>query len=948
MPMNDFDPSGDNYSWFDAGWDAGHRPGYASFGGQNPWTNDREPLFLSGRWGTDPSGTINARGYHAGTSPVDAYMNVWQQWGAPIASYMLAAKVMRPIRDNLYRPRMKGPQAQLWRTFGVASPRWGMASQVGYSLGRFAGGLGGEAIGGFMGAVGGVGSAAGGARIGAAVMGGLGGAAGGLFSAFMGPEAVLGYGIVQGASSGIFDPYINRRRMAESMLTSYAGTAISGDRSAKYGTGMSAVAAHRIAAAFQGESWRDLSMSNNTRAQIAGLSAGNDLIPGMAGGVSADALTKRLNSIVESSKQTMRVLKISEDRLREVNAIIKQFSDSGVSPGAGMNRLMGSLGTASKATGWSGMDILNTEMPRFGGVASSMGLGVEAGMQVGSLALAGVAGLRQRGMVSEPWLGLYGGQSGMASSFVQAGAIGVSTPYASLQQYNRFIGGVDARGMGATLGAFSRAVGRDPLSAVGAMASQGRMMRTADLADNRFGWLSQYTEMARLMGRSKIGADELSAMLSTSMGDAEINATLAQIREVQSGATLPAMQKELDERQRARMSATGETGWGFEYGIKRRWSEAMYSADRALQDNANLSNLGMGIGALLATPRAGRAVGRISGGLAVRAAAPLARRAGMAAGTTFGEMVAKRAALGMAGRVAVGAGAVAAGILSAPVATAVGLAYAGYELYHAAPAISDFVSNKFYEFSYGTSADRGLSGATKESISKDLQGIAKDLDIRDVGNLETAFELTRELLAGGDPDTAFSTIHRKLKGKSKNEQYETIKAMANMGVFGNGGRTERDIRNIMAAMDKGASPAHRANTAKWLSQNALSDPAKMQLGDLAKGKTGGYMLAADPRNPELLRLHNRGHYSKMKDPETQYNAMLDEMQASQRRNNELISLQGIEQLKTAMESGAGKTEVEALSVRAFGESVQQFGEYVRQLPGAGNAGNSAFNNLGAG
>lgn len=946
MPMNDFDPSGNNYSWFDTGWDAGHRPAYSSFGGQNPWTNDREPLFLSGAWGTDPSGTINARGYHLGTDPVDAYTNVWQQWGTPIASYMLAAKMMKPIRENMYRPRMKGPQAALWRTFGAASPRWGMMSQAGYTMGRWAGGLGGEAVGGFMGAMAGVGSAAGGGRIGAAMLGGLGGAAGGLFSAFMGPEALLGYGIVQGASSGIFDPYINRRRMAESMLTSYAGTAISGDRSAKYGTGMSAVAAHRIAAAFQGESWRDLSMSNNTRAQIAGLSAGNDLMPGMAGGVSTDALTKRLNSIVESSKQTMRVLKISEDRLREVNAIIKQFSDSGVGPGAGLNRLMGSIGIAAKATGWSGLDILNTEAQRFGGTATSMGLGIEAGIQTGALALAGVAGLRQRGLITEPWMGLYGGQSGMANSFVQAGAIGVSTPYASLQQYNRYIGGSSSQGMGATLGAFSRAVGRDPLSAVGAMASQGRMMRTADLADNRFGWLSQYTEMARMLGRSKIGADELSAMLSTSMGDAEINATLAQIRSVQSGADIPAIQKEMEERQRARMSATGETGLGLEYGVKRRWSDAMYSADQAMQDSPGLSGLGMGLGAILAAPRAGRAVGKISGGLAARAAAPLARRAGMAAGTTFGEMVAKRAALGMAGRVAAGAGAVAAGILSAPVVTAAGLAYAGYELYNAAPALSDFVSNKFNEFSYGTSADRGLSRATKESISRDLQGIAKDLDIRDVGNLEAAFGMTRELLAGGDPDTAFSTIQGRLRGRSKSEQYEAIKAMANMGVFGNSGRTERDIQNIMAAMDPKASSAHRANIARWMSRNALSDTAKMQLGDLAKGKTGGYMLAADPRNPELLRLHNRGHYSKMRDPETQYNAMLDEMQASQRRNNEMISLQGIENLKTAMETGAGKTEIEALSVRAFGESVQQFGEYVRLLPGAGNPGNEALNSLG--
>lgn len=946
MPMNDFDPSGDNYSWFDGGWDAGHRPAYSSFGGQNPWTNDREHLFLSGAWGTDPSGTINARGYRAGQYPADAYMNAWQQWGAPIASYMLAAKIMKPIRDNMYRPRMKGPQAKLWRTFGAASPRWGMLSQTGYTMGRWAGGLAGGAAGGFMGAMTGVGSAAGGARLGATVMGGIGGAAGGLFSAFMGPEAILGWGIMEGASSGIFDPYINRRRMSESMMTAYAGTAIGGERGALYGTGMNAVAAHRIAAAFQGEAWRDMSMSNNTRAQIAGLSAGNDLMPGVAGGASTAALTKRLNDIVESSKQTMRVLKISEDRLREVNAIIKQFSDSGVAPGAGMNRLMGSIGIAAKATGWSGLDILNNEVQRFGGVSSSMGLGVEAGMQVGSLALAGIAGLRQRGGITEPWLGLYGGQSGMAASFVQAGSIGVSTPYASLQQYNRFIGGVNAKGMGATLGAFSQAVGRDPLSAVGAMASQGRMMRTADLNDNRFGWLSQYTEMARMLGRRKIGANELSAMLSTSMGDAEINAVLAQIREVQTGADLPSMRAEMLERQRALMSSTGEGGLGLTYGIKSRWSEQMYSLDQSMQESPGLTHLGMAGAAFLGSARIGRGVGKISGGLATRAAAPLARRAGMAAGTTFAEMVSKRAALGAAGRVLAGTGAVAAGILSAPVVTAAGLAYAGYELYNAAPAISDFLSNKFNEFYYGTSADRGLSKATTESIDKDLQSIAESLDVRGVRNLEAAFGLTQELLVRGDSATSFDTVRNKLAGKSKEEQYQTIKALANLGVFGRSGRSEKDIMNIVSALGKNASPSDVKAMRGWFGRNALNDTAVGMLGEVAKGKTGGFMLSANPHDPRVLAVGNSGVYSKMYDPGSLRNTMVEEVQRSHARNEELSKLQGMEMLNTALESGAGKTEVEALSTRAFGESVQLFGEYVRKLPGAGNPGNEALNKMG--
>jgi len=964
---NDFDPSSQNYGWFDgaynnAGWNPASKPAYGAPGGPNPWVRDNQPMFLSGAWGSDPSGTINARSSNLFNSIGDTGANIWQQIGTPVASYMLASKIMNTVLRptlgavGLSDFQMKGAQASLWRSFGRAAPTWGLGSNVGYRMGWGLGGLAGGAVGGLSGGLLGFGGVRAGAAAGAGFLGAVGGAAGGLFSALLGPEALAGMAIMQGAQSAVFDPYINRRRMSQAAMTSYANATIEGDGSARYGTGMNNVAAYRMASRFNASAWSDMSMSNNDRAQIAGLSLGNDLMPGVAGGANPAAISKRLESIVSSTKQTMRALKLSEDKLREVNALLKQFSDAGMGPGGGVNRLMSGISIASKATGFDAMGVLQNEVQRYGGQTQGAGMLFESGALAGTDAMARMGAMRRRGGVSEAMLGLYGGVSGMAGLAVNAGITGVSTEYSGLRQFNRYIGGRNTNGMGATLGAFSSAVGANPIAAYGAMVRNRGMMRSADMADNPMGWVSQYAEMNRLFGHQKLTAESFAAMAAGDMGEGEINATLAQIRAMQTGANDFDRQKESDERVRAVMSATGETGWGWEYGAKQRWS----GVGSMVSDIGGRSgHAGLAIGALLGTKvlaggarRLGEKGAYALGGSLVRhgmgasmgrhaAARSILAISGRAGGKALLGHIAKSAALGLGTRALAGAGLVAAGIVSAPVVAVAGLAYTTYEVANASPELADWAGNTWNKFSYGEQADTGASGITRDRNEKELADYASSLGASDVGSLQRAFNVIRsDMLGGSDGVSVPAALIRELKGMASTDprRKETIRTLSRMGAFGRQ-LTEKDISNI----DNGLQSKNPA-TLKYLMKVAGSAKALDNMGNLAKGKQAKYIPVQDIHNIDQVGSVTKGMAGKAKTRESHQEWAASQVSNVGKKMQEIEISSVFDDLGDAMNRGASSSEVSALSARAFGTAVDEFGRYVRGLPGNSlTAGNEHFN-----
>ena len=945
---NDFDPSSQNYGWFDgaynnAGWNPASKPAYGAPGGPNPWVRDNQPLFLSGAWGSDPSGTINARSSGLFNSMGDAGANIWQQIGTPVASYMLASRMM----NNVLRPitpdfAMKGAQASLWRSFGSAAPRWGLSSNLGYRIGQGLGGMAGGAVGGLSGGLVGFGGFRAGAAAGAGFMGAVGGAAGGLFSALLGPEALLGMGIMQGAQSAIFDPYINRRRMSQAAMTGYANATIEGDGSARYGTGMNNVAAYRMASRFNASAWSDMSMSNNDRAQIAGLSLGNDLMPGVAGGANPAAISKRLDSIVSSTKQTMRALKLSEDKLREVNALLKQFSDSGMGPGGSVNRLMSGISIASKATGFGAMDLMQNEVQRFGSQTQGAGMLFESGALAGTDALARMGALRRRGGVSEAMLGLYGGVSGMAGLAVNAGVTGVSTEYSGLRQFNRYIGGRDTQGLGATLGAFSQRVGANPIAAYGAMIRNRGMMRSADMADNPMGWVSQYAEMNRLFGHQKLTAESFAAMAAGDMGEGEINATLAQIRAMQTGANDFDRQKESEERVRTMMSATGETGWGWEYAAKKNWSGA---ASMVSDIGGRSGHAGLAIGSLLVTKGLAGGARRVSemgatalGRGLVRAGGSAAVRAvGVDAGVALGGRLAlgalaRGAGVGMITRMAAGAGLVAAGIVSAPVVALAGLAYTAYEVANASPELADWAGNTWNKFSYGEQRDRGVSGITNDQNEALIKQYASDLGAKDTGSLQRAFNVNRKnMMGGGDGTSSFTALKKELEGMSPTDprRKDTIRTMSEMGYFGDR-LTEADIQNL----DNGLR-SNNSKTLQWMANRTSLSNEKALKAHLttAGSKAGALSTAADMHDVRQVRAAGKGIASKAKTSESYLEYYRSQTENIGKKMQEIEVSSVFDDLEDAMNRGASSSEVSALSARAFGTAVDEFGRYVKGLPG---------------
>jgi hypothetical protein len=279
---------------------------------------------------------------------------------------------------------------------------------------------------------------------------------------------------------------------------------------------------------------------------------------------------------------------------------------------------------------------------------------------------------------------------------------------------------------------------------------------------------------------------------------------------------------------------------------------------------------------------------------------------------------------------AAGAGLVATGIVSAPVVALAGLAYTAYEVANASPELADWAGNTWNKFSYGEQADTGAAGVTRDSNEKELAGYASTLGATDVGSLQRAFNVIRtDMIGGSDGVGVPAALTKELKGMSPTDprRKETIRTLSRMGAFGNQ-LTEKDITNI----DNGLRSKNPA-TMKFLMKAAGSEKAFGNMRDLAKGKMAKYIPAQDIHNIRQVGVVTSALASKAKSRE-----VTQEWAASQAINvgkkmQEIEVSSIFDDLGDAMNRGASSSEVSALSARAFGTAVDEFGRYVKGLPG---------------
>jgi len=583
--------------------------------------------------------------YMAANTPVDAGMGFLQQWVTPIASFMLAKKALSGLRTVEFE--MKSGWGATWRTFGATAPTWGVLGEAGYRMGQGIGGAMAAPAGYMSKRLFGLSSGGEAALMGARVGGFLGGGLGMGASLFMAPEVLLAQGMTWGAQKTVFEPYMNRRRAEEAALSNYSDMYVAGDMGATTGVGLSAQGAYRLGKMVVQRGWQETEFSNNTVAQIAGMGMANGLFEGI-GNLNPEAMDRRLKGILRSTKTAMRVLKMTEDSMQEVQAIMKQFADQGAMYGGVQEGIFTDIGVASMATGMSGMSVLQNA-GRFGMTAAGMGMLGASGIRAGARAMAGVGSLYNQGGIAEPWVAMYGGVSGIANSAVSGAGKLYGSPLGMMGLYNQYLGGGQGAGALGTINAFAINAGRDPLHVSAQLFQQGRMMQSAAMMDQgTMGAYSNVIGMARMLSPTgKVSEDMLiNVARSQGMGEDETFSMLQQIRAIQSGSARGAMAKQQEQDSNARALQRGYGGTGVEGIMKNAaarssWGQAGSSAAGIATNTLYYGVLGTGIGAALGATVGGVAAGAFglgTGGLGF-AAVPTAIVGGAAWGASIGRGV---------------------------------------------------------------------------------------------------------------------------------------------------------------------------------------------------------------------------------------------------------------------------------------------------------------------
>lgn len=539
--------------------------------------------------------------YQTVNNPVDYGMGFLQQWATPIAGFILAKKALSGLRAVEFE--MKSGWGATWRTFGATAPTWGVLGEAGYHAGRGIGAAMAAPAGLMSRSLFGLSSSKGAAALGSRLGGFIGGGLGMGASLFMAPEVLLAQGLSWGAQKTVFEPYINRRRIEEAALSNFQDLAVTGDQAARFGRGISAVGAYRIGQAVVDRGWRELGLSNNTVTQIAGMGMANGLFSGI-GDMSPEHIDKRLKGILESTKTAMRVFNMTQKNMQELQGILKQFMDSGSMIGANQSALFNAINVTGMATGLSSMSILQ-DAGRFAGTAQSMGLTGASGVMAGVQAYGQIGGLFNQGRIAEPWLGLYGGQAGLANAAVSGAGRLYAGPLGTMSLYNEYIGGRSGGGVLGTINAFAMNAGVDPLHAMAQMYQKGDMMRSAALNDK--GVMGAYGQLASLAsliqsGRGKVSGDMLINMAhAQGMSSAEVNAMIATIGGVQSGATAQAVRRNQEQTMEETMSSQGQTYFGIEHTIKSTMAKKGTPATFTGAAGSTLGGMfaGVGMGALI-------------------------------------------------------------------------------------------------------------------------------------------------------------------------------------------------------------------------------------------------------------------------------------------------------------------------------------------------------------
>jgi hypothetical protein len=397
------------------------------------------------------------------------------------------------------------PGAAAWAAYKY----WGNAStKIGRSIGQ------GVMSGIFRGA--GMTSGFGGemATMGIRAGGFLGGMAGGIALPMLGTQ-----GIVSAADKAIFDPYVSQRTMARDMRENFRGVTF-GDGNfgdTVTGGGMSRRRAAQIASRVSQAGASDMTFNQQETSLLADYASRS----GLMDNANTSQMSSRFEGILKQVKLVMSVANTSD--FKETIEIMSKMQMAGAGS-SNLAGIMGRLGAAAGAGGQSVQKLMNTVGAQGQYLFAAQGLTPYVGHEAAFNASASMSAAFRSGLVSPAMMARMGGVEGAAQSGVAGQIAAYSTPYASMQAYNRYVGGGAAGSVVGNVGRFGGAMAGNVLQNAGRLGLMRGALTSRSISDNGlFGEQQQIYELAKtlpngLQANGKVDAGVAFQIMTQTMG----------------------------------------------------------------------------------------------------------------------------------------------------------------------------------------------------------------------------------------------------------------------------------------------------------------------------------------------------------------------------------------------------------------------------------------------
>ena len=274
-------------------------------------------------------------------------------------------------------------------------------------------------------------------------------------------------GGLAGAERGLFNPYINNMKQAESIHQNFSGVTFADAKgSTPTGRGFSYKEAMNMSQDITKMGIRDMSLSTGEFKDLSDMS----MRSGMLDNAKARDIIKRIKEI---SEQVKLVMAISKDP--SVQGAIESLAklQMGGAMGSKATSSYTQLGLHASIAGTSVQRLMDTVGAQGSMMYAQNGMTPYLGQMAAASAHSSFASANRMGLISSEQLARMGGIEGATQSMVGAQVMAGQTTLGKFMSFNKYIGSGEGKGVIGSVAGFGRSMAKDPTKTMGQMILYG-------------------------------------------------------------------------------------------------------------------------------------------------------------------------------------------------------------------------------------------------------------------------------------------------------------------------------------------------------------------------------------------------------------------------------------------------------------------------------------------